>query len=93
MGMIEILSPVSAPRIDEVPLASRRRSLDGLTVGVFDNGKANAERLVGAVAAELGARGATFESVYEHKMATLPAPDEVMGRLQRCDAVVLAIAD
>ena len=93
MATIEIMSPVSAPRIESSPLAPRPSTLDGLTVGVFDNGKANAERLVGAVAAELVARGATFERVYEHKTATLPAPDEVMGRLQRCDAVVLAIAD
>ncbi len=93
MGMIEILSPESAPRIEEIPLAPRPGSLDGLTVGVFDNGKTNAELLVGAVMAELAVRGAVFESVEEHKVASLPAPDEVMGRLQRCDAVVLAIAD
>lgn len=93
MNPIEILVPVAASRIEKHPLAPRRTRLDGARVGWFDNRKANAGGLLGAVAAALAADGFTFESVRAAKNATAAAPDTVMAHLMTCDAVVLAIAD
>jgi hypothetical protein len=45
------------------------------------------------VAEELQHLAGAFAEVHETKVATTAAPAAVMGRLQRCHAVVLAIAD
>lgn len=90
---IEVLVPVSPPRIEERPLAPRLDALHGRRIGFLDNQKANAGLLLDRVAADLQDRLGPFDAVREAKVATGPAPIEVMGRLVRCDAVVLAIAD
>jgi hypothetical protein len=92
MGTIRIVSPVSQPRIEEQPLALRSVDLTGLTIGLLDNQKANARRLLDRVGDALQIHAGVY-LVREQKIATSPAPEAVMGRLQRCDAVVLAIAD
>ncbi len=93
--MIEILVPTGTPRIVEHPLAQRpaTASLSGLRIGLLDNGKHNAGLLVHTVGAHLRAQFATVELVEARKVATNPAPPDVMDRLRTCDAVVLAIAD
>lgn len=93
MAKLEIVSPVAPSRIDERPLADRHVGLDGRRVALLDNQKANAGRLLAAVGEELVRRHPDVELVTERKIATSASPDEVMGRLQKCDAVVLAIAD
>ena len=90
---IEVLVPVSPPRIEERPLAPRLDALRGRRIGFLDNQKANAGLLLDRIAADLADRAGAFDAVREVKVATGPAPAEVMGRLQRCHAVVLAIAD
>ena len=67
--------------------------LSGRRLGLLNNQKANAGRLLDAVADELQRRAGPFEEIREVKAAPAAAPTDVMGRLQRCDAVVLAIAD
>jgi hypothetical protein len=97
MATIEVLVPVAAVRMHERPLAPRLDGPDGLAgrrIGVLDNQKANAARLVETVVDELtGRSGGSFDVVREAKAAPAGAPAEVMDRLLRCDAVVLAIAD
>jgi hypothetical protein len=90
---IEVLVPVSPARIEERPLAPRLDALTGRSIGFLDNQKANAGLLLDRIAADLQERAGPFAAVRQAKVATGPAPTEVMGRLQRCDAVVLAIAD
>ena len=93
MATIDVLVPVAAARVHERPLADRVAGLAGRRVGVLENQKANAALLTRTIVEELAARSGPFEIVSEHKAAPAGAPAEVMGRLQRCDAVVLAIAD
>ena len=93
MGTQTILSPVSMPRITDRSIADRPGSLDGLRVALLDNQKANAGSLLEGVGEELESRYQNIELVREFKIATSPSPEAVMGRLQECDAVVLAIAD
>jgi len=93
MAQIEVLVPVAGARVHERPLARRLDGLAARRIGVLDNQKANAALLLGTVVEELLAQAGPFEVVDEAKAAPAGAPVEVMGRLQRCDAVVLAIAD
>ena len=92
---VEVLSPVSPPAVDVLPLAPRPGSLDGLKVGVLSNIKSNATELLDFVSDELRGRVATIEIVRELKPQgpTVAAADDVLGRLQQCEAVILAIAD
>jgi len=90
---IEVLVPVSPLHVVPRPLAARINGLSGRRLGLLNNQKANAGRLLDAVADELQRRAGPFEEIREVKAAPAAAPTDVMGRLQRCDAVVLAIAD
>jgi len=88
---IEVLVPVARASVLEKPLAERPSSLAGLRIGLLDNRKPNAALLLESVVAELGVDSSDLE--WGHKTAAQPAPSEVMGRLEKCDAVVLAMAD
>jgi hypothetical protein len=90
---IEVLVPVPPIDVEQRPLASRLGPLSGRTIGFLDNQKHNAGLLLRHVAEELQHLAGAFAEVHETKVATTAAPAAVMGRLQRCHAVVLAIAD
>jgi hypothetical protein len=90
---IEVLVPVPPVGVEQRPLARRRGQLSGSTIGFLDNQKHNAGRLLRHVAEELQRLAGPFDEVCEAKVATTAAPGAVMGHLQRCHAVVLAIAD
>lgn len=64
-----------------------------MRIALLDNQKANAGLLLDGVGDALVDRFDDVELVKEFKIATSPSPESVMGRLQECDAVVLAIAD
>ena len=93
MASLQFYAPAAPSRVAEQPLAERPTGLDGLTVALLDNQKANAGRLLAEVGAELGRRHPGMAVVTERKIATSPSPAEVMDRLRTVDAVVLAIAD
>ena len=93
MASLQFYAPAAPTRVVERPLADRMAALDGATVGLLDNQKANAGRLLAEVGAELQRRHPGIELVTETKIATSPSPAEVMARLRTVDAVVLAIAD
>jgi hypothetical protein len=92
---LEVLVPVSLPVVDQGPLARRLVGLTGTRLGFLSNGKANATALLELVAGELQASGRPLEAVIDVKSEgpTVAAPDDVMRRLQGCEAVILAIAD
>lgn len=92
MSELQFLSPAAIPRVTERPLADRLDRLDGARVAVFDNQKANAGALLAAIGERLEQRFGV-ELATERKIASAPAPDDVMARLRSVDAVVLAIAD
>ena len=90
MSEIEVLVPIAETRSVEHPLAARPAALAACRVGMLDNCKANAMDLLAGVRDRLGLDG---DIVTCRKDATAAAPDDVMAHLERCDAVVLAIAD
>ena len=53
MGTQQILSPVSAPRVTDRPIAARPATLDGLRIGLLDNQKTNAGRLLDEIRPEV----------------------------------------
>ena len=47
---IRVYDPTAEPQANSLQAARRRPALQGATIGVLDNGKANAGMLMGAVA-------------------------------------------
>jgi hypothetical protein len=93
MRYIEVLDPTSSSRTTELALAARGGSLVGKRLGFLSNGKANAGLLLETIERELRARFGEFAVVKGRKGASMPAPENVMEHLRRCDVVVTAIAD
>jgi hypothetical protein len=82
-------------RTVDVTLAPRPRSLDGLTVGLLENGKPNATVLLTEVAKELQrAHGLSAWRVYAKSYFGTPVEESVIQRiLHNCDFVVAGIGD
>lgn len=92
---LEVLVPAAARSIVEHPLAARLGGMEGTRIGLLSNLKANATSLLTRVGEELQQRFPRVELVHEVKTfgPTVAAPDDVLGRLGVCQAVILAIAD
>ena len=90
---MEILDPTTQPRAVTRSLAQRRADLDGGRIGFLSNKKANADALLREIETLLRARIGDFETLHVHKSAPLPAPEQVLLDLTRCDAIVSAVAD
>ena len=90
---MDVLSPLAARAIDGKRLAPRRASLRSCRVGILDNGKPNADVLLGRVAELLVERaGAGPVRVWRKPAATYPAAviDEVVAA---SDVVLTGSAD
>lgn len=93
--MPTILSPVPPVMADKIPLAPRPESLAGARIGILDNCKANAGRLLASVADYLVEHEHAVLGPSERKPHTaMPAPDTVLDRLVAdSDIVLTASAD
>ena len=92
-------SPIFDPRgtvtTAAVSLAPRVRSLDTLRIGIFDNSKWNASKLLRAVMSrvERNASGVTFTRYTKESFSRL-APDDLLDRVAaENDVVISAIGD
>jgi len=76
-------------------LSARLPRLHGARLGILDNGKANADVLLGALADELRSRFGLGSVVARRKLyPTYPAPKELLVELAReTDCIVTAIGD
>jgi hypothetical protein len=76
-------------------LSARLARLHGARLGILDNGKANADVLLDALADELRARFGLGSVVARRKLyPTYPAPKDLLAELAReTDCVVTAIGD
>lgn len=90
---LRVLDPTVIPAVERSGLAPRLDSLDGKVIGLYNNGKPNAARLVEFVGEELGRQHAlkgVVRGVYSvsHGMRR----EEWVG-IEQCDAIVLANGD
>lgn len=87
--MIHVHDPRGTRKLNVAPVAARPPSLAGLSIGILDNGKENADALLERTAGALRERGATI--VFARKPSfSRPAPDDVIDTLAHCRAVVTA---
>lgn len=92
---MRLYSPLAEGTTPRRALARRPRSLDGKVLGVLDNGKWNAGKLLAGIVEALRKDHGFQEVVLVKKPAfSRPAPPELLDDLaRRCDVVVTAIGD
>jgi hypothetical protein len=90
---IRLLDPTLAPSTEGVSIAPRLDSLNGKTIGLWENGKANAVALLEDIGGILGARFSIAKIVRgTYTSARVMRPDE-FGEARGCDLVLLATGD
>lgn len=88
-----ILDPTVEPMLETQHLARRLDSLDSKVLGLYQNGKPNAAKLLEMVAEHIRGRFQLRDIVRgNYHVANLMRPDEWQG-VERCDAVILANGD
>jgi hypothetical protein len=90
-----LLDPTIEPEPAVLRPAPRVEGLAGLTVGLVDNGKANAARFLELLAERLQAGYGAGATVWHHKPnASRPASDEALDDLAgRAGAAIAAVGD
>ena len=90
---LRIFDPTVSPTVERSGLAPRLDSLDGKVIGLYNNGKPNAARLLEVVGEQLSERyplGGLVRGFYSvsHGMRR-----EEWSDIEQCDAIVLANGD
>jgi hypothetical protein len=90
-----LVSPVNEASVAESSLAPRLSSLRGKRVGLLDNSKSKAGKMLDMVAAILNAQHG-FTDIVRHRKpsASKPAAPETIAELANtCDLVVVGVGD
>ena len=91
---VSLYTPVGKVVKREFDLSPRVASLDGLVVGLLDNNKWNAQRLLRQLDVDLRDRFAIKEVLYKRKpFFSRSAPLELIEEMTAADVVVTALAD
>ncbi len=92
---LTVLDPTVEALPADVQLAARPVALDGLRVGLLDNGKHGVSRFLDRLEAALRERYPAMTFTRERKAnASRPAPAAMLDRLAAsCDVVVSAVGD
>jgi hypothetical protein len=90
-----LISPVNEATVAESALAPRLSSLQGKRVGLLDNSKSKADRILETVAAILNTRYGFADVVHHRKAsASKPAsPDAIKELATTCDLVIVGVGD
>ena len=93
--MLSVYTPVGKVVKQEFDLAKRPKTLDGLVLGLLDNNKWNAQRLLRQLEADLRAKFELKDVIYLRKpYFSRPAfPDMIEQLSTGADVVVTALAD
>lgn len=90
---LEVLDPTAEREPADRPLAGRRASLKGATVGLLDINKERGHVFLDELERLLRQRGTVVER-HAKPTHTHPAPEDLRARVAaRCDAVIEALAD
>ena len=90
-----LISPVNEATVAESTVAPRLPGLQGRRVGLLDNSKSKAGKMLDAVAAILHAQHG-FADIVRHRKpsASKPAAPEMIDQLAKtCDLVVVGVGD
>jgi hypothetical protein len=90
-----LISPVNEATVAESALAPRLSSLRGTRVGLLDNSKSKADKMLDAVVAILHTRYG-FTNIVRHRKpsASKPAAPEAIKELaSTCDLVIVGVGD
>jgi len=91
---MEILDPTPERPAATVPAAPALPDLVRARIGLLDNSKIRVDRFCDFVEEILRAEYGVADVLRRRKRnASAPAPDEVMGDLLDCDAVISAVGD
>jgi hypothetical protein len=90
---IRILDPTVAPTVERGRLSPRIDSLDGKVIGLYNNGKLNASRLMEMVGEELREQYAVKDFVTGKFNAGRVQKREEWPGIDECDTVILGIGD
>lgn len=90
-----VYDPRGVVEAEQLPLAPRVTTLDGLRLGVLDNTKWNAGKLLRAVVAQLGRQVALAEvTFYQKESFSKNAAEDLIARIAaRSDIALVAIGD
>ena len=90
-----VLNPAAEGNIPSQKLATRLSGLQGVTVGLIDNHKRNADVYLEELAGLLKERfGVARVITYKKDSQSIPAPEEVLDDLaSQCQAIIHAVAD
>ncbi len=92
--MITVYTPTGKVVKQTFDLAERVSTLDGAVLGLLDNNKWNAQRLLRQLDVDLRDRFAIKEVLYKRKpFFSRPAPLELIEEMTAADVVVTALAD
>ena len=92
---IRVFDPTAEDTAATSPGAARLASLEGLTIGLLDNGKPNSDKVLKKVAEMLAAQhpGLTIH-YYRKPGAYRPAPDSLLDKVAtECDVALVGIGD
>jgi len=91
---IEVLNPVGEVEVKARKLAPRPQSLQGLTLGVLDNSKHNADHFLLRAGQRLKEKLGLKEIIVRRKSnPSLPAPQEIKAELSSCNLLITAFGD
>ena len=90
---LRVLDPTVSPTVERSGLAPRLDSLDGKVVGLYNNGKPNAARLLELVGEQLSERYPLRDLVRGVYSASHGMRREEWVGIERCDAIILANGD
>ena len=91
---MKVLDPTPEHPAEIASPAPALAGLAGARIGLLDNGKIRVDRFCDFVEEILRSEYGVAEVVRRRKRnASAPAPEEVMGDLLACDAVISAVGD
>ena len=91
---MKVLDPTAEGPVAAARPAAPLARLEGLTIGILDNGKIKVDRFCDFVEEILRAEYGVAEVVRRRKRnASAPAPADVMADLLACDGVIAAVGD
>ena len=92
---VTLVDPTLASAPGTIPIASRPLSLDGLTLGLIDNGKTHGKEILERVAERLGSRHRLAGTRYlrKRRVNVPPDPGDVEAFAEECGAILAAIGD